>query len=113
VYDYTHHIAFYEVGCCSWQSATEIAGASLPPKHLVRRDLLALSTERGVRLWQTETEVMNIYGKATLVPAPRHPDVRILSYAKAFPFESDHCGQTQTFFFREHRLIEIQLTNAC
>jgi hypothetical protein len=113
VYDYSHHIAFYDVGCCSWQAATEIADAPLPPKHLVHRDLLALSTERGVRLRQTEREVMSIYGKATFSAEPRHPDVRVLSYATEFPFETSRCEQTQTFLFREHRLIEIQLTSAC
>jgi hypothetical protein len=108
-----HHIAFYDVGCCSWEAATEIADAPLPPKQLVRRDLLALSTARGVRLWQTEAEVTKIYGRATFLSVPGHPDVRVLSYAAKLPAGTNLCWETQTFFFREHRLIEIRLTNAC
>jgi len=113
VYDYAHHIAFYNVGCCSWQAVTETADAPLPPKPLVGRDLLALSTARGIRLWQTEAEVTRIYGTATFLRVPRHPNVRVLSYAHEFPFGPNRCWTTQTFFFREHRLIQIQLTNAC
>ena len=118
VYDRVHAIAFYEQGCCSWNDVVAAAGVPAPPKDVPARNLLGLSTVRGVRLWLTEAEVMKIYGRATLEPVAGHPGVSVLPYTTWPPRKSiasvhSPCGQFENFFFRANRVILIQLGNGC
>jgi len=118
VYDRTHRIAFYQQGCCGWSDVVAAADAPAPPKLLLSRDLRNLSTVRGVRLGQTEAEVMATYGKSTPQPVPGHLGVSVLPYTtwpprKSVTYVHTPCGQFQNFFFRNDRLVLIQLGNGC
>jgi hypothetical protein len=118
VYDSIHRIAFYQQGCCGWHDVVAAAGAPAPPKPLPSRELQNLATVRGVRLWETEAEVIATYGKSTPEPVPRHRGVSVLSYTtwpprKSVTYVHMPCGQFQNFFFRSDRLILIQFGNGC
>jgi hypothetical protein len=117
VYDYAHHIAFYEQGCCSWQ---EIAAgyASPPPKTVANRDLTNLVTVRGIRLGMSTEAVERVYGRAKLVPVPKRIRTYVLPYTTWPPKQQVTvvrmpCGQFQNFYFRDNRLILIQIGNGC
>jgi hypothetical protein len=116
VYDYQHHIAFYDQGCCSWHDA--VAGyASPPPKPVVNRDLTALKTVRGIRLGMSPGEVEAIYGASPLRVVPKSPRVFVLAYTTWPPRNKlplmYKCGQFQNFYFRHNRLVMIQFGNGC
>lgn len=118
VYDPIHRVAFYQQACCSWSEVVAASGVPKPPKPVLARDLSALATVRGVRLGQTEVEVMKIYGSASEYVVDGHPGVRVLAYTTAPAHRSgsqavSDCGQTQNFFFRDNRLILIQLGDGC
>jgi hypothetical protein len=116
VYDPTHHIAFYDVGCCSWRAFVAAAGTPAPPKSVANRDLRNLATARGARLWMTPEEIRGIYGNATFRALPGLKGVSVLSYSAVIPPTPQvysPCVQEQNFFFRTNRLILIQLVNAC
>lgn len=118
LYDRAHRIAFFHQGCCAWGEEVAAADAPAPPKSIVARNLLELSTVRGIRLWQTVAEVAKIYGGSTLIPVAGNPGVSVLPYTTWPPRRSANhvrapCGQFENFFFREHRLILIQLENGC
>jgi hypothetical protein len=114
VYDPTHHIAFFDVGCCSWREFVAAAGTPAPPKSVAKRDLRNLVTVRGARLWMTANEIRGIYGNAAFNPVPGRKDVSVLSYEAVLPFPPfTPCVQDQNFFFRADRLILIQLVNGC
>lgn len=118
VYDYAHRIAFYEQGCCSWHDV--VAGyAEKPPAAVVDRDLRPLKTVRGMHLGMTSAEVTFIDGPATEQRVPRYEGVYVLSYTTWPPGSINAkvvhtpCGQFQNFYFRDDRLVLIQLGNGC
>ena len=118
VYDYNHHIAFYEQGCCSGQEVVAASGVPAPPKRLVARDLSSLRTVRGIHLGVSVTDVIRIYGRAKALPIPSHPGVSLLAYTTWPPRNRVKtvqlpCGQFENFWFRGGRLILIQLENGC
>jgi hypothetical protein len=116
VYDPVRHIAFFDVGCCSWREFVAAVGTSTPPKPVAIRHLRNLVTVRGARLWMTASEIRGIYGDATATAVSGHRDVSVLSYSAVIPPMSkvdSPCSQDQNFFFRADRLILIQLVNAC
>jgi len=122
VYDPVHRIAFYEQGCCSWEDLVAAADTPAPPKPVVMRDLQNLTTMRGVRLGQTVRQVERIYGAATLLAVHGHPHVEFLAYTTWPPYIHaghypphwrDPCGQFENFYFRQGRLMLIQLSNGC
>jgi hypothetical protein len=116
VYDPTHHIAFFYVGCCAWREFVVAAATSAPPKPVTIRDLRKVVTVRGARLWMTANEIRGIYGDARLRAVPGRKDVSVLSYEAVIPPAShaySACVQDQNFLFRADRLILIQLVNAC
>jgi hypothetical protein len=118
VYDYTHHIALYHVGCCAWGDVV-LGYASLPPERVVNRDLTALHTVRGIRLGMSPGGVTLRYGANTLRRVPRAKDVYVLAYTTWPPksqmigITRSPCGQFQNFYFRNDRLVLIQLGNGC
>lgn len=122
VYDPVHRIAFYEQGCCSWEDTIAAADTPAPPKPVVIRNLQHLSTVRGIRLGQTVREVERIYGAAKLLPLRGRPQIRVLAYTTWPPYIHaghypagwrDPCGQFENFYFRQGRLVLIQLGNGC
>jgi hypothetical protein len=118
VYDPAHRIAFYDQGCCSWHDVVVAADVAPPPKRVVTRDLSDIHTVRGIRLGVTPTAVMQVYGKAKLLPVTGHADVQLLAYTTWAPMKSQAalrgpCGQLENFVFRQNRLIFIQLGNGC
>lgn len=117
IYDYAHHIAFYEEGCCAWHDVVAAADAPAPPKGIVARDLRNLRTLRGIRLGMTHAEVMHIYGRTIQRPAKGRARSTLLAYTTPIEFRSggysNTCGQWQNFVFRADRLVWIQLSNAC
>ena len=117
MYDGARHIAFFSEGCCSSNDVVAAADVAPPPKRLVSRDFRNLVTVRGVRLGQTEAEVMRTHGTATLQRVPGHDGVGVLSYTTWPPAASvgthSACGQFQNFYFRKGRLVLIQLGNGC
>lgn len=117
VYDYAHHIAFFQQGCCAWDDVVE-AYVPAPPKRVVDRNLTGLKTVRGAHLGMTEPDVRRIYGNAQLQTVPKHPGLTVLSYKTWTPlkgrrYPGDTCGQSQDFYFRDGRLAIIQIGNAC
>ena len=117
VYDYAHGIAFYDDGCCSWREVVE-GYASAPPTQVVNRDLRAMKTVRGVQLGMSVPDVVHIYGAAALRPVPHQPGVRVLEYStrpSASELKSGFtvCEQHQRFYFRDDRLVEIELGYGC
>jgi hypothetical protein len=118
VYDPVHRIAFFEQGCCSANEVVAAADVLPPPKHVVSRDLSDLSTVRGIRLGETPTAVMQIYGKSSWLQVAGHADLQMLAYTTWKPFKSLNtatgpCGQFQNFVFRQERLIYIGFGNGC
>jgi hypothetical protein len=115
VYDYAHHIAFYDQGCCSWFES--VAGyASPPPKRIVDRDLSTLRTERGIRLGMSPADVEAVYGANTLRALPKTPGISVLAYTAVLKMPSTiraACEQDDNFYFRDSRLVLIQVGNAC
>jgi hypothetical protein len=115
VYDYRHRIVFYEVGCCSWRDAVA-ACAGPPPKRVVDRDLSALRTVRGIRLGMLPADVEAIYGANILRADPKTPHVFVLAYTTWLKMPATihaPCGQDEDFYFRDNRLVLIQLGNGC
>jgi hypothetical protein len=118
VYDYVHHIAFYQQGCCSWNEVVAAAHVAPPPKQVVSHDLTTLHTVRGIHLGMRSADVMRIYGSATLLPLSLHPGVKELAYTTWLPQKPGNpvtlpCGQDESFFFRHDTLILIRLGNGC
>ncbi|HTZ55105.1 MAG TPA: hypothetical protein VMB20_08560 [Candidatus Acidoferrum sp.] len=117
VYDYEHHITFYEQGCCSWQDVV-LAYASPPPKPVVQRNLMGLHTERGIYLDMSMRQVTRIYGVSKLQPIAHQDNMYVLAYT-TWPPRKDvrvvrmPCGQFENFYFRNDRLVLIQLGNGC
>jgi hypothetical protein len=117
VYDYAHHVAFYDQGCCSWHDSVA-AYAPPPPKRVVNRDLTQLHTVRGVRLGMSPEQVQRIYGKATLRNVRGYNGVDVLPYTTFPPRDQANaiytpCGQFENFFFQNDRLVLIQIGNWC
>jgi hypothetical protein len=117
-YDATHRIVFYETGCCSWEEIVLAYQSTLPPKPLVNRDLSRLKTTRGVQLGMTSAAVIGIYGAAKPQFVKGHGRVSVLAYTTWPPRDKlsktrSECGQFQNFYFRNSRLILIQLGNGC
>jgi hypothetical protein len=117
VYDYAHRIAFYEYGCCSGLDVVA-AYAAPPPTTVGDRDLRALKTVRGIHLGMTSAEVTFIYGSATPQRVAYFPDVDVLPYTTWPPSKEETmihspCGQFENFYFRDDRLVLIQLGNGC
>lgn len=117
-YDTARRIVFYETGCCSWDEIVLAYQSTLPPKPLVNRDLSTLKTTRGVQLGMTSAAVIGIYGAAKLQFVKGHGRVSVLAYTTWPPRNKlskthSECGQFQNFYFRENRLILIQLGNGC
>jgi hypothetical protein len=118
VYDPAHRIAFFEQGCCSASEVVAAADVVPPPKHVVTNDLSGLSTVRGIRLGETPTAVMQIYGKSKMLTVTGHAGLQMLAYTTWKPFKSvstvaSPCGQFQNFVFRQERLIYIRFGNGC
>lgn len=118
VYDARHHIAFYQQGCCGGSDVVAAAGVSAPPKRLVDKDLTNLHTVRGVRLGMHAIDVMKIYGPSALIDVTGHSDLKMLAYttwppSKTIVMVHGPCGQFQDFYFKQDRLILIQLGNGC
>ncbi len=117
VYDLTHRIAFFDQGCCSWHDVVAAAEVPAPPKRVTTRDLRAIRTIRGIRLWQTKAEVTRIYGAATSQTVAGHRGVTVLAYTTWRPRNEvksvPPCGQFENFFFRRDRLVLIQLGDGC
>jgi hypothetical protein len=117
IYDYAHHIAFYDQGCCSWHDVVA-AYAPPPPKRVVNRDLTQLHTNRGVHLGMSPKQVEEIYGKATMRKVGGYDGVFVLPYTTWPPLAQvktvhSPCGQFENFFFKKNRLILIQIGNGC
>jgi len=117
VYDYAHRLTFYDQGCCSWHDVVAAADVPSPPKGVVARNLISLHTIRGIRLGQTPSQVMHIYGKSALLAVPGYSKVRMLAYTTWPPARTlttiHTCGQFENFFFHRDRLMLIQLGNGC
>ncbi len=118
IYDTVHRIVFYETGCCSWDEIVLAYESTLPPKSLVNRDLSTLKTTRGVRLGMTSAAVVGIYGVAKPQFVKGHGRVSVLAYTTWPPRNQlsktrSECGQFQNFYFRNNRLVQIQLGNGC
>jgi hypothetical protein len=117
VYDPAHHVAFYEQGCCSYFDVAASADVVPPPKPVVTHDLSGLTTVRGIRLGETPTAVMQIYGRSRLLSVTGHAGLQMLAYTTWKPFKSmttvTPCGQFQNFVFRQERLIYIGFGNGC
>lgn len=118
VYDRTHRIVFYETGCCSWNEIVLAYESTPPPKPVVDRDLTMLKTARGVRLGMTTSDVVRIYGDTKPQFVKGHGRVSVLAYTTWPPRNQlskthSECGQFQNFYFRNGRLILIQLGNGC
>jgi hypothetical protein len=86
---------------------------------VVDHDLSALHTVRGIRLGMSPGGVTLRYGANTLRRVPRAKDVYVLAYT-TWPPKSQvtgivrsPCGQFQNFYFRNDRLVLIQLGNGC
>jgi hypothetical protein len=117
VYDYAHHIAFFEQGCCSWQDVVAASSMAPPPKRVVKRDLNDLHTVRSIRLGMNVESVTRIYGRSSLLPVASHNSVKLLAYT-TWPVKESNiinspCGQFENFYFRNDRLVLIQLDNGC
>jgi hypothetical protein len=115
VYDYAHAIAFYDQGCCSWHESA-IGYASAPPKRVVDRDLSALKTVRGIHLGMSPAAVEAIYGANRLRALPKAPGVSVLAYTATLKMPASYrvsCEQDDDFYFRDNRLVLIQLDDAC
>ncbi len=117
-YDRAHRIVFYETGCCSWEEIVLAYQSTLAPKSLMNRDLSTLKTARGVRLGMTPGAVIGIYGAAKPQFVKGHGRVSVLAYTTWPPRNKlskthSECGQFQNFYFRNDRLVEIQLGNGC
>jgi hypothetical protein len=116
VYDYRHHVAFYEQGCCSWHDVVA-AEASPPPKRVVSRDLTALRAVRGISLGMTIAAVTAIDGAARPYTVPQLVDMQVLSYTTCLQASSVNVplpyGQNDNFFFLNGRLVLIQFGNGC
>lgn len=110
VYDYANRITYYGQGCCSWFELVAATGVSPPPKRVASRDLATLRTVHGVRLGQTVSEVLALYGPARISRAAGHATIVRVAYAHKFDKD---CGQYQTFIFKNGRLIFIGLMNGC
>ncbi len=80
VYDYAHHIAYYDQGCCDWRDVVLAGDVAPPPLRVVNRNLQSLSTGRGVHLGDELSQVRAAYGAAALHAVPHYPDLRMLSY---------------------------------
>ncbi len=117
VYDPAHRIAFYGQGCCSWFDLVAAANVPPPPKPVVRRDLSALRTVRGVRLGMSPSDVMSVYGRARFTPLRTHRRMHLLAYTTWPPATTlathASCEQFENFYFRGGRLVLIQLGNGC
>ena len=117
VYDPTHHIAFFEQGCCSWDEVVAAIGVAPPPKQVVSRDLSNLHTARGIRFGATSADVIRVYGRSKLLSVATHPGLQMLAYTTWAPFRSrtsySKCGQMENFIFRGDRVVFIQFENGC
>lgn len=116
LYDRTHRLVLFSEGCCSWGHVVLAETVSPPPKPVTGADLSAVRTKRGVRLGMSPSEVIAIYGHATLHAAPKTPNATMLSYTTLKLKRSDpgnKCGQFQNFVFRAGRLVYIELLGGC
>jgi len=116
LYDLSGGIVFFNTGCCAWRGYALVAGAGAPPQSVAQASLKDVRTARGVKLGMTPAEVTAIYGRAVLRNAANHAAVTTLYYTTMHgtPKNSpDACGQHQSFFFKQGRLVEIDLLMGC
>jgi hypothetical protein len=117
LYDPQHRVVLYVTGCCGW-SQLVVAYASPPPATVMNGNFASLRTSRGIQLGMSRADVIRIYGDTKPQSVPHHPDVRVLAYTTLPPrnsFSKAHrvCGQFDNFYFRDDRLILIQLGSGC
>jgi hypothetical protein len=117
VYDYAHHIAFYDQGCCSWSMAVAAYAPPPPLEGVVSRNLAKLHTYRGIALGMSPAAVMAIYGRVHLPRIPHQAHLRSVWYTTAWSLPEEtgalSCEDDQTFVFRDDRLILILLNSTC
>jgi hypothetical protein len=117
VYDRVHRIALYGQGCCSWAEVVLAADVPRPPRAVAEQNLASVHTSRGVRLGMTTAQVQAIYGRAPLKAVPSFPEVQQIAYTTVPPpqpnAKSAQCGQFENFYFRNNRLILIQMATGC
>jgi hypothetical protein len=115
-YDYAHHIAFYDEGCCAWSMAVAAYAPPPPLEFVVSRNLATLHTSRGIALGMSAAALMRVYGKSRLYPTAHHAHLRGLWYSMKWSLPGESvaaCEQDQTFVFRADELILIQLNSEC
>lgn len=117
VYDAAHAIVFYSKGCCAERGFALVSGFKKPPQPVTAADLTGIHTARGVSIAMTPAQVEAIYGNSKLHDAKGLPGVTALAYTtmKGTPAKptGDTCGQFQSFFFRQNKLISIELLAGC
>jgi hypothetical protein len=117
LYDAAHAIVLYDKGCCAWRGFALTQVVSRPPAPVAAMDLRAVRTMRGVSLGMSSLAVQKLYGAAKPHATKERPGMTTLSYTtmRGTPSKpsGDACGQFQSFFFRQDRLVSIELLTGC
>ena len=115
VYDPGHRIAYYDEGCCSWHSLVIASNVKPPPKTIMSRSLIGISTNGGIRLGDEPSLVEETFGHAALRPVVRSSYQRTLSYYRVVTLSKPYsaCEERTTFLFDHDRLAAIDITDEC
>jgi hypothetical protein len=117
VYDAAHAIVLYKKGCCAERGFALASGIKKPPRAVASADLSQVHTMRGIALGMSAAQVQAIYGPSKLHDAKGLPGVAALAYTtmKGTPTkpQGEPCGQYQSFFFRQGRVVSIELLTGC
>ncbi|HEX3458159.1 MAG TPA: hypothetical protein VHR97_09425 [Candidatus Baltobacteraceae bacterium] len=116
LFDRSEGVVFFNTGCCAWRGYVLVAGTGAPPQQVARANLKDVRTARGIKLGMTPPEVIAVYGHALLRSGASRPGMGALYYTtmRGTPQKSpDACGQHQSFFFKQGRLVEIDLLMGC
>jgi hypothetical protein len=116
VYDPSGGIVLFNTGCCAWRGYVLAEGTGAPPQSVAQASLKDVRTQRGIELGMKPAQVTAIYGPAKLRPGGSRPAMSALYYTtmRGTPNNSpDACGQHQSFFFKQGRLVQIDLLAGC